>query len=406
MNKKKLWKRFFSLNRHHAEGFTLVELIVVIAILAILGGVAVPAYSGYIAKAEQAADDALLAEVNMAFASACAMEGERHTERKDTSATITDGVFGLQSKDAIVTAFNNFYEDGVFKTYEWLDYNSVTGTFTGGQINEVYKKLLDSGIFSETDLEALKDSPYYEMGLGVLLDMVGEVGDVAADMWDSNSNMGKLMGSVSNEMKNLYGQEAQAKLKEMRLEKMKQLIAENPEKYAGMDAEAIVNASTLDPNSPEKALRDAADNQIKSNIAVIKVAQQSQAASEKMQDVLNNSNGKTVKENLIANIQSGDNSAIAQVAMSYGLYVAYAERNGMTVPSDYNDVLAGMDDPGFQNYLSTNNAKEDLNAFQSSMNLVNSSTTDKDALTNVLTNGFDDPGLAAILNQAIANTGK
>ena len=38
--------------------------------------------------------------------------------------------------------------------------------------------------------------------------------------------------NYDSEMKNLYGQEAQAKLKEMRLEKMKQLIAENPEKYA------------------------------------------------------------------------------------------------------------------------------------------------------------------------------
>ena len=35
-------------------GFTLVELIVVIAILAILAGVAIPTYSAYIAKAEAA----------------------------------------------------------------------------------------------------------------------------------------------------------------------------------------------------------------------------------------------------------------------------------------------------------------------------------------------------------------
>lgn len=59
---KKNWKRFFTLSRA-AEGFTLVELIVVIAILAILAGVAVPAYSGYITKANKSNDQTMVSEV-------------------------------------------------------------------------------------------------------------------------------------------------------------------------------------------------------------------------------------------------------------------------------------------------------------------------------------------------------
>ena len=60
-------KGFFNLNPHHNGGFTLVELIVVIAILAILAGVAVPAYSGYITKANMQADIALASDVAQAL---------------------------------------------------------------------------------------------------------------------------------------------------------------------------------------------------------------------------------------------------------------------------------------------------------------------------------------------------
>lgn len=73
-----------------AEGFTLVELIVVIAILGILAAVAIPAYNGYITKANETSDIQSVGAVLSAAQAAVATEGTIDEVKVEVTASSTN----------------------------------------------------------------------------------------------------------------------------------------------------------------------------------------------------------------------------------------------------------------------------------------------------------------------------
>ncbi|WP_053957096.1 type II secretion system protein [Inediibacterium massiliense] len=76
--------QMFSKKLKNKKGVTLVELIVVIAVIGILAGIAVPKFSGFTDKAKKATDDQLIAVIKKG------LQMDWATEKiKDTTITVT-----------------------------------------------------------------------------------------------------------------------------------------------------------------------------------------------------------------------------------------------------------------------------------------------------------------------------
>ena len=396
MNLKKKVKGFFTLSRKADGGFTLVELIVVIAVLAILGGVAVPAYSGYVKKAERAADEQLLGVINKAYAAACLENGTDMVLLSGASMPLSaNKSVDRDNVEPYADAFKLYYtgnEDAAFKVFESivfdLDKHMFVNVEDAGTIAITVngKTYIASG---EDVAKVLESTWAKELDAKYVLDMVAGVAELVQSGYNANFDamivkeeykaaaaaalgLNPATAAAYDEYRNKLVEEETARLKEQGL----------GNKEATLQAEAKLDA----------------------NVAVLVAAQNAQSAGSNIIEILTTDNGANAKELIKGNVDSSDpTGGLSQAALAYGLYNAYTYQR-----TDLNDdekktestpvkALNNFDDPEFQKYLKSEQGKKDLDGLLASLNVA--SSQNKETAGSIVTDGINNSDLVGAVEQ-------
>ena len=433
MKLTKTLKRFWNMQKQ-TGGFTLVELIVVIAILAILAGVAIPAYSGYITKANEAADQQLLSAVNRAFAAACVDNAiNPYTlTAADASAIINSGKkVEIKKPAAIIEDFNTYFagnENATFKVIKALTFNSEKGCFEealgqsmalpgGGQVYLTNEQLtLLQGSTYASDIGGLMGQVDNVSGLVYdLLEGTGKTSEIIQGFTGSDEYKLKMIAAlggtydpnstktVAEQYSDVFGDYTKQKAKEQAAAKL------------GISVEDLDTEWNDDHFDAYNDALGAVTDQTNKNMLIMGVAQN--ASKQNATGVMDIINGTNPKGTLIANM-TGTNSAdgMGQAALVYGAFTAYAMADGSGASQAAKDAIKDSEDPtavfdcmtgdelaNFQKYMATTQGQKDLDACIEAMGVINTTSKDTEAVGGLLANGFANDEFVGALEGLLGN---
>ena len=371
MNLKEKWKRFWTLDVHNHEGFTLVELIIVIAILAILSTGAIAGYSAYIKKANEAADKQLLAELNTAFTIACI------EENVDINLIGSDDVQVDIDKDAHVIGItfnrrvknkfdaNDTFSNTFMKCFD-NNKNVALKVYTSAG-NIVFNPEVRAFVFVEgefitiqvgnyfitykvSDIAKFKDSAFGQMGSSLLTN-VDNVVTWAEDYLGGDGLVGQIQGD------------------------------DDFQKFC-----TDVMGVPFTEMTPRQ----------KTNALVLYSAQKTPLIDT---NTLLNMGGFGNPDVMVGDNQDDMGAVIAAQAMQFALGLAYYRELNGNDPDDQNDVWGVMATPGYADWVATN-GQTTIDGYTSAMDIINGNLDYIDA-GELLEDGFSSDTLSDILDQIL-----